>query len=451
MKTKQLDSCEMQLIVELEAAQLDQAKNAAARKLAGRVNIPGFRKGKAPYNVVLQHLGEDRILENAVEDLGQRVYKDALEQTELNPFAPGNLVDASLEKTPTFTFKVPLSPSIDLGDYRSVRVQYEPVEIADEAIEEAMGHLQAEHAVLEPIERPAQLGDVLTIDVSGTSNLSEEDTEKLADEKDMDLLLEADSEWPMPGMTEHLVGMQLDETREFELNLPEDYANEKLAGQRVQWTVSCKGTKSRTLPEMNDDFAKVVSGEYETLLELRVAVREQLEQAATARKSREYRQEVVEAVLQGCEVSFPPIMLQERVNHLLKEQERALQSRGLTLPDYLNMEGKSEEEYRDEIEPDAIVHLQRSLMLSEVVEVERLEVDNKQIDERIEKTAVQFGDSAEKIRAMLRKGNARRSVELDLLTELALERLEAIGKGQAPEVQPKAEPEGALTADTVSK
>ena len=451
MKTKQLDSCEMQLIVELEAVQLDQAKNVAARKLAGRVNIPGFRKGKAPYNVVLQHLGEDRILENAVEDLGQRVYKDALEQTELNPFAPGNLVDASLEKTPTFTFKVPLSPSIDLGDYRSVRVQYEPVEIADEAIEEAMGHLQAEHAVLEPIERPAQLGDVLTIDVYGTSNRAEEDTEKLADEKDMDLLLEADSEWPMPGMTEHLVGMQLDETREFELNLPEDYANEKLAGQRVQWTVSCKGTKSRTLPKMNDDFAKVVSGEYETLLELRVAVREQLEQAATARKSREYRQEVVEAVLQGCEVSFPPIMLQERVNHLLQEQERALRSRGLTLPDYLNMEGKSEEEYRDEIEPDAIVHLQRSLMLTEVVEVERLEVDNEQVDERIEKTAVTFGDSAEKIRAMLRKGNARRSVELDLLTEMALERLEAIGKGQAPEVQPRAEPEGALTADTVSK
>jgi trigger factor len=205
------------------------------------------------------------------------------------------------------------------------------------------------------------------------------------------------------------------------------------------------------MPELNDAFAKVVSGDYETLLELRVAVREQLEQAATAQKSREYRQEVVEAVLQGCEVSFPPIMLQERINHLLKEQERALQSRGLTLPDYLNMEGKSEEEYRDEIEPDAIVHLERSLMLSEVVEIERLEVDNKQIDERIEKTAVPFGDSAEKIRAMLRKGNARRSVELDLLTEMALERLEAIGKGQAPEVQPQAETEGALTADTVSK
>ena len=441
VKTNQLESCEVQLIVELEVEQLNQAKGAAARRLARRVNIPGFRKGKAPYNVILQYLGEDRIVENAVEDLGQRVYKEALAQTELNPFAPGNLVDASLEKTPTFTFNVPLPPSVDLGDYRLVRVQYQTVEIADEAVEEAMRHLQGEHALLEPIERPAQLGDVLTIDARGTLNHGGEDAEQLADEKDMDLLLESESAWPMPGLTEKLLGMDLDETREFELHFPEDYANEKLAGQRVQWAISCKEAKSRTLPELNDDFATLVSGEYETLLDLRVAVREQLEQAATAQKSRESRREVVEAVLQGCEVSFPPIMLQERVNNLVKEQEGALRSRGLTLPDYLKIESKSEEEYRADIEPDAIAQLQRSLMLTEVVEVERLEVDDKQVDEQIDKTAATFGDSADKIHAMLRKGNGRRSVELDLLTEMALGRLESIGKGEAPELPPEAEPE----------
>jgi trigger factor len=446
VKTNQLESCEVQLIIELEAEQLNQAKGAAARRLARRVNIPGFRKGKAPYNVILQHVGEDRIVENAVDDLGRRVYKEALAQTELNPFAPGNLVDASLEDTPTFTFNVPLSPSVNLGDYRAVRVKHQPVEVADDAVAEAMGRLQAEHALLEPIKRPAQLGDVLTIDAHGTLNHGDEDAETLADEKDMDLLLEAESEWPMPGLTGKLVGMEIDEIREFELRFPEDYANENLAGQRVHWTINCKGAKSRTLPEMNDEFAVLVSAEHETLLELRVAVREQLEQAATAQKSREYRREVVDAVLQGCEVSFPPIMLRERVNNLVKEQESALRSRGLTLPDYLKVENKSEEEYRAEIEPDAVAQLQRSLMLTEIVEAESLAVDGKQVDEHIEKTAAPFGDSADKIRAMLRKDNGRRSVELDLLTEMALARLEAIGKGEAPELAPKTDPEAAADA-----
>ncbi|MDP7544850.1 MAG: hypothetical protein QGG31_03680, partial [Anaerolineales bacterium] len=168
--------------------------------------------------------------------------------------------------------------------------------------------------------------------------------------------------------------------------------------------------------------------------------------AASAQNSREYRREVVDAVLQGCEVSFPPIMLRERVNNLVKEQESALRSRGLTLPDYLKVENKSEEEYRAEVEPDAVAQLQRSLMLTEIVEAESLAVDGKQVDEHIEKTAAPFGDSADKIRAMLRKGNGRRSVELDLLTEIALARLEAIGKGEAPELPPKAKPEAAADA-----
>ena len=451
VETHHLENCEVQLIVELETEQLNRAKSDAARKLARKVNIPGFRKGKAPYNVIMQHIGEDRIVENAVDDLGQRVYKDALKESDINPFAPGNLVDASLEKTPTFTFQVPLAPKIDLGDYREVRVDLQPVEIADEAVDNAMANLQAEHALLEPIERPAQLGDVLTIDAHGIIKRDDEEAEKLAEQKDLDLLLEAESEWPMPGMTVKLVGMTLDETREFDLQFPDDYANDNLVGQIVQWSISCKAVKSRTLPALNDELASLVSEDYETLLELRVAVRDQLEQAATAQQSQEYRQEVIDAVLQKCKVSFPPIMLHERVNNLVIEQEQALQSRGLTLPDYLKMENKSEEEYRAEIEPDAVIQIHRSLMLTEVVEKEGLQVDEKQVDEQIEKTAAKFGDSADKIRSMLGKANGRRSVELDLLTEMALERLEAIGKGAAPELPSEIDPDDAISENAGDK
>ena len=449
--TNLLDNCEVQMIVELETERLDRAKGAAARRLARRVSIPGFRKGKAPYSVILQHLGEDRIVENAVDDLGQEVYKEALEKTEINPFAPGNLVDASLEKKPTFTFNVPVAPNVDLCDYRSVRLDYHPVEVEDKAVDDTMGQIQAKHAVLEPIERPSELGDVITINAYGTLNPGKENSESLADEKDIDLLLDEQSEWPMPGMTEKIVGMEIDETREFQLHFPEDYDNNDLAGKQVHWSISCTNAKSRTLPEMNDEFAALLSAEYKTLLELRVAVREQLEQAATKQKSQEYRGEIIGAILEGSNIAFPPIMLRERVNNLLREQEGALQSRGLTLLDYLKIEDKTEEEYRAEIEPDAILQLQRSLILTEIVETEGLKVDDKQVDEQIEKTSATFGDSADKIREMLSKENGRKSVELDLLTEMALERLEAIAKGEEPELPPDTERENAATIHTGSK
>ena len=181
INTNELEKCEVEMTVELESGRLIAAKNAAARKLAKRINIPGFRKGKAPYSVILQHVGDDTVTENAIEELGQQVYKEALEQSDLDPFAPGNLVDVKLDDNPVLTFKVPLPPRVDLGDYSSVRVPYKAIEISDEAVSESMEHLRAEHALLEPIDRPAQFGDVITIDARGILDDDNEEDNILVD------------------------------------------------------------------------------------------------------------------------------------------------------------------------------------------------------------------------------------------------------------------------------
>ena len=440
ISTNELESCEVQMVVELKIERLAAAKTSAARRLARRINIPGFRKGKAPYGVILQHVGDDTITESAIEELGQQVYKEALEQTELEPFAHGNLVDVTLEDTPILTFKVPLPPKVDLGDYKSVRVSYETVEISDTAITESMEHLRAEHALLEPIERPAQLGDVITIDARGIIDDDTEEDNILIEETNLDVLLEAESEWPMSGFTQKLEGMNIDESRNFDISFSPEYDNEKLAGKKVIWNVTCASCKSRTLPKLNDDFAELVSDEYKTLLDLRIAVRKQLEHSATLQQDREHRSVVVEKVLKKCTISYPPIMLQERIQELIKEQDRRFRSRGITLEDYLKIENQSEEEYLEELKPDAIKQLHSSLMLSELVKTEKIEVDTDEIDAAIEKTSMPFGDSAEKIREMLQKESGRHSLELDLLSDKALTRLQTIAKGNAIEIpEPAAE------------
>jgi trigger factor len=447
ISTNELETCEIQMVVELETDILIAAKASAARRLARKINIPGFRKGKAPYSVILQHVGDDAVTENAIEELGQQVYKEALEQTELEPFAPGNLVDVTLDDTPLLTFKVPLPPQVDMGDYKSVRVPYEPVEISDTAITESMEHLRSEHALLEPIERPAQLGDVITIDARGILDDDTEEENVLIEETNLDVLLEAESEWPMAGFAQKLEGINIDENRNFDISFSPEYDNEKLAGKKVVWNTTCTSCKSRTLPELNDGFAELVSEEYKTLLDLRIAVRKQLEESATLQQDREHRNIVVEEVLQKCTIDYPPIMLQERIQELIKEQDRQLRSRGITLEDYLKIENQTEEEYVEELKPDAIRQLCSSLMLSELVKVENIEVDADEIDTAIEKTSMPFGDEAEKIREMLQKDSGRRSLELDLLSDKALARLQNIAKGDAVAIS---EPDTETVNDSVT-
>ena len=435
ISTNELDNCEVEMTVELESGRLIAAKNAAARKLARRINIPGFRKGKAPYSVILQHVGDDTVTENAIEELGQQVYKEALEQSDLDPFAPGSLVDVKIEDNPVLTFNVPLPPKVDLGDYKSVRVSYETVEISDEAVSESMEHLRSEHALLEPIDRPSQLGDVITIDARGILDDDNEEENVLVDETNFDVLLESESEWPMAGFTQELEGMSIDESREFEITFSSEYDNQNLAGKTVSWNVTCTSCKRRTLPELNDGFAELVSEEYKTLLDLRIAVRKQLENSAITQQDREYRSAVVEEILKKCTISYPSIMLQERIKELAQEQERRLKSQGITLEDYLKIESQTEAEFIEALTPEATKQLHSSLMLSEIVKIEKIEVDDAEIEEAIEKTSLPFGESADKVRDMLQKDSGRRSLELDLISDKALNRLQDIAKGDVIEAE----------------
>lgn len=430
VETKELESREVQLTVEVEPERANKAKRAVARKLSGKINIPGFRRGKAPFPVLARYLGKGALLDEVLEALGSRVFEEAVESVELEVGGPGELVDAEFNPL-KLIFNVPLRPQVDLGAYRAIRIDSEEVEVTQEAVQAALRDMQEQRALLEPVERPAALGDVVTLDVLGVIGAGD-DAVELIDDKNVELLLGDDRERPIPGFDEHIVGMQTDETLTFARAFPQDYANASLAGQEVRFTVTCQGIKSKTLPELDDDFAAMVGEEYETLLDLRVAIRDSLQRVAEARRDEEYRNKVVEAVVSQATIQYAPSVLRHQVDELLEEQKRLVRKRGVKWEDYLRLQSKTEDDVRAELEPQGEEQLKLGLVFGKVVEAENIDISEEEIEASIDRTASAYGKSADEIRKAFSTESGRHSVRADLLAGEAVERLVAIAKGEAP-------------------
>lgn len=444
-----LETCEAKLTVEVDASQVEEAKRRAARKLAQRYNIPGFRKGKAPYEIIVRHFGESAITESALEDMMDIVYPQAIDQAKLDPVGPGQMTDAKLDP-PVFTFVVPLRPETVLGDYRNVRLGYTETTVTEEALNDYLEHLREHEAVLEPVEREAQLNDVVTVDVTGkvildppaapsetasaesqTEPATDAPTEEfLMDDKDVEVLVDPKLTWPAPGFSEKLVGIKTDEERHIELRFPEDYANESLRGKMAHYDVKCKGVKSRTLPDWDDELAKTLG--YDSVADMRAKAQSTLETRAKQRLDDEYTNSVIDIVAAAATVKYPPYLFDQEIKEMTDDLDRRLREQNLTLDDYKKVTGRTDEQIRAELEPSARERLRRSLVLSKVIELEGLTVAEEEVDDRIEMMAGLFGKDADKYRKLMKADNARRSVRYDLLSNKAVKQLVAIAKGENP-------------------
>lgn len=447
IETQPQDNCTVTLIVEVEDERVQPALRAAARKLAKNYRIPGFRPGKAPYETVVRYLGEDAIYSEALEALTQDVYRAALEESKIDPYAPGALEDAKL-KPMVLTYNVPLKPEVDLGDYRSVRVDYTAPKITDEAVTESMEQWRETRAVTEPVERPAELGDVLVLDVNAFINTGENPSDFLLADKDVALKLEAEADWPMPGFAPQVVGMKAGESKKFDLAFPEGYANESLRGQLAHLEVACKEVKSRTLPEWSDELAKEF-GDYESLEDMRAKVREGLVRQATREQDRDYSTLAMDKLLEQTTIKYPPAILEQELESMMHDLDHRLKEQRLTLDDYLKIEGKTRDELRAEYEPLADKRLKRSLALGRLIEQERLTVNDADVEQEIERFTAIFGGSADAtaIRKSLDTPESRSSMAMEILSNRAVERLVALAKGEdIPLPAPEAETAGAEIA-----
>jgi trigger factor len=431
IETLRNDDCTATLTVEVDPERVQTALRAAAKKVARQYNFPGFRPGKAPYETVVRHVGQKALYDVALDDLGQKVYEDALDEAKLEVSAPGVLADAQFDPM-VLKFTVPLKPEVDLGDYRARRLPY-TAPVVDEAQEQkALDDLRDAQAVLEPVDRPAAMGDVLTVDLKAFLNEGENPSDYLVTQKDMSLLLdEKDPDRELPGLEQQLVGLTAGQDKKFDLTFAQDFVNSSLRGQMAHVEVKCKEVKHRDLPEWNDELAKTV-GEFESLAALKERVHQDLQAQAKLEAERAYGDQVMDEMVTQAVVKYPPVLLENQLDALMEDLDQSLQQREhLKLADYLKVKGKTMEEMRAENRERAEISLKRSLVLSRFIELEDLAVDKDEVDSRTSALEAQFGTQLdEKTRQVINSDRMRSSMALDLLTSKAYARLVALARGE---------------------
>jgi trigger factor len=444
--TERLEDCQVKVIVEMDAVDVDKELRKTAHKLARNYNVPGYRRGKAPYHAVLRVFGREAVQQQALEDFGQELYEKALEQVEYEPYEVGELNEVEWEPF-RMTVLLPIQPEVDLGDYRSVRVPFEPEPVTDEAIEDQLKELQEQNAQWVPVERPATLGDQVVLDMEGKAG----DTQIMSKEAH-EMVLEAGSKIPMPGFHEEIVGMSPGEEKTFVLTVPEDDYEEDVAGQDATVTVRVHTVREEDVPPLDDELAMMV-GDYDSLDSLKVALRENLETAALQQVESEYLDKVLEAMIEAAaKIEYPPQAVDREADMVLGQMERNLAASGLQLDTYLGMIGKTRHSYREELRPTAEERLQKRLVLEEVARAEGLEADPDEIEAEIDRVSEMMGENAEQMRQMLDSPEGRKSVADDLIMAQSQERIRQIGKGEAPpleeeEQEAEAQPESAPEAE----
>ena len=364
------------LNVELDWAELEKASDKAYRKLAQKYNVPGFRKGHAPRSLLERMLGKEAIYQEGLEDLIESSYRDAVREHDLKPISQPSLDAPPIEIGQTYTFiaRVPVLPEVELGDYRAVRVERPSTEVTDEDVANLLNRIREDQAMWLPVERPAQVGDKITVDLKLTMG-----DRTISDLHDNEFELVNDRVGIFAGMDQHIVGMSEGETKEFTTTIPEDYANTELAGKEASYTVTLKSAKYRELPELDDELAKSV-GEYDTVDALRTAVRQQLQEQKEGESRRELRDNVVKAVTDEATVEVHPVLVHDEVHVMIDEMKRMLAQNRISFEQFLTMSNKTEEQYHEDLEPEARERAKRDLVLDAVADAEHLEADDQEIE-----------------------------------------------------------------------
>lgn len=446
-----LDNHHAKLTVEFEPDLVEGAKHHSARKIANQVKIPGFRPGKAPYAVIVRQFGEASILEKAVELLIDEQYSKILDETKIQPYGPGKLEAISSMDPLILEFVVPLRAEIALPDYRSIQKPYELPQVTEDQIEDVLDELRAKQAIIEPVERPAQVGDVVTVRLSANrKQVDEGQASALIRERSIPITLHAqdeieesgDEEWPFPGFSDYLSGLSAGDEKVISYSYPADADYELLRGVDAEFHIIVENVKARTLPEVNDEFA-VSLGEYETAEALRLDIRSGLQQQAEQSYNEKYDEEILEQIVGSSTIKYPPEMLERETEDILENLKSRLERQNMDLDLYLKIRDLDMDGLRAEVTPVAEKRLKNSLALLELAKAEKLSVKPDELQAEATHTMNMLANSLPKqeARKLSDQGFYRSlvgNIMADMLSQRAMERLRAIASGKA-DLETKAE------------
>ena len=427
--TETLPERQVKLQIEVDEDRHKEAIESAYKKLAPKVQIPGFRAGKAPRPLIEKQLGRHRLLDEAMDTLVPKVYTEVLEQEDIQPVAQPSVELVSHEPL-VFTAIIPLQPVVDLGDYQSLRRPKPEVTVEEERVEEALQELRQRYGTIEPVDRPAAEGDIVRADIKASA-----DGTTIFSSNDVEFRLNEESLTSLPGLANTIVGMSKDESVETTEDVPAEFGDERLAGKTVVYNVTLHEVKQENLAELTDEMAKEIGEGFETVLALRARIREDIENAENESALRNYETEVVDALVEQASIEFPQVMIEHEIDHILEDQANMDPRDPRAQLIYLQRMNLSEEEVRDSVRPEAEQKIRRSVVLTEFAEAENIEVDASEIDAEIETMASSSGEQADMIRQIFSSDEAKESLSRTLHTRKTLARLVEIAS-QLEEARP---------------
>jgi trigger factor len=470
VETQEIENHQSKITVEVEPAVVEDAKHRAASRLARQTKIPGFRPGKAPYAMIVRHLGEPAILEEAIEIVVDDIYPKAIEEAGIKPYGPGSLEEIKQLDPLTLEFTVPRAADVKLGDYKTIRIPYEARQVSDEDVEKVVTNLRNQHAIIESAERPAAVGDQVVLKLSGELvEPAEGESPVLMAERHITVIIEEEDDQiyqdlPFPGFTKHLVGLTAEQTGSVNYTFPEDSAVKRMQGKEGVFTYSVEQVNSRALPEVNDELAQSI-GDYASMEVLRKAIQADLQREADETYNAEYDEKVLDQIVESSSVEYPPQMLEREIDVVINQLESRLEQQGLDMALYLKTRSMDAAQLREETKPVAVTRLKRSLVLFEVAEAEDIEVDPQQLQNETMRTMDMYARMlpAKDFKRLTTKeasNNLVGNIMMELVIDNTKERLRNFARGiQSEETTPKVEGEdtatdmgdSSLATDTVSE
>jgi trigger factor len=373
VSSTELPARQVSLEIEVEQERLDQAVDQAFRRLAGRVDVPGFRRGKAPRSMIERMIGRDRIVEDALDHLVPEVVNEAMEQEKVEPYTRPRVESIEFEPL-RLKAVVGLSPRVTLGDYKDgLRLTAEQPSVGAEQVDAVIQRLRDSYAQWVPVERPVQIGDRVGLDLKATV---EDRDEPLMDSKEAEYVVDLQGAQPAPGFADQLIGLKAGDEKTFTLTMPEDYRDTDVAGKPADFHVAVHWAKERELPALDDDFAQQV-GEYSDLAALRTAVENQVREREAERVREKLEEEAMNKLVEISSIEFPPQLVEHQAQHMIDTFTRNVERQGLQLPQYLRLIGKEREAFDEEIRAEAESRIRRSLVLDAFADAEKIDPEQQ--------------------------------------------------------------------------
>ena len=392
---------EVTLTIAVEQDKLEKASEGAAKRISGRVSIPGFRKGKAPRRIVENFVGKDAILQEAFEGIAQDAFEEALTQQNMEPVTRPEIDIVTLEegKDVVFTATFTQRPEVKLGTYKGLVVEKKDVTITDEDIDRQIEGMREHQGTLidAPADAAVQKNDFVTLDFEGFV-----DGVPFDGGKSEDYPLQVGSGSFIPGFEDQLIGAKIGEEREVNVTFPEEYHAENLKGKPAVFKCVVRSIKSRELPALDDAFAKKAS-KFETLAELREDVRRNLTANAERQAEAERRTKAIDMATDGTRMEIPPVMIDNRITAMIQEMAMRLEQQGMSLEQYLQYAGLDMARIREEYREAAEKNVRTDLMLEEVAKVEGIKVEARDLDQEVYAMAISYGATPKQVQKIIKE------------------------------------------------